>query len=139
MNLDRALAILGVAIGLLGVAIGVYVSQKDHSMGLLLASGWVAAALIGATICTLAFCAITAMEKAHSAGITALEKARGEAYERATVLSNDAKALQVEVAEYKNISRALSAVIGKEDKPKAPRSRAKRPAPQVPHEGEGAN
>ena len=42
MNLDRALAILGLIIGLLGSAAGIYVSQRNTSLGLLLASGWIA-------------------------------------------------------------------------------------------------
>ena len=127
MNLDRALAILGVIIGLLGVAIGVYVSQKDYSTGLLLGSGWVAAALIGLIICTLAFRAITAMEKAHAAAINSLENARTDADSRAEILRRDVTALHMEVGEFRNISRALSAIINKEDKLRIPRTKGKRP------------
>ncbi|WP_313167562.1 hypothetical protein [Massilia oculi] len=144
MNLDRALALLGVIIGLLGAAAGIYVSQKDYNMGLLLASGWVAAALVGLTIATLAFRAITAMEKSHSNAMKVmadtqadalrqLTSARDDVTQRYDGLLQESNALKAEVTEFRNISRALSAVVNGEDKPKPPRPqrRPKVPAYQV--------
>lgn len=115
MNLDRALAILGVLVGLFGAATGVYVSQKEYSIGLLLASGWIAAALIGLTICTLAFRAITSVEKAHAVTIQKYDD-----------LNRESTMLKAEVAEFRNISRALSAVVNGEDKPSLPPPRTRR-------------
>jgi len=142
MNLDRALAILGVIIGLLGGGAGIYVSQKDYNMGLLLASGWVAAALIGLTICTLAFRAVTALERSHNDALKAMADTQGDALRQLAVARDDAEqrfnlllqesnTLKAEVAEFRNISRALSAVVNGEDKPKPPRPRRTKVPPQV--------
>lgn len=143
MNLDRALAILGVIIGALGAAAGVYVSQKDYNMGLLLASGWVAAALVGLTICSLAFRAITAMERSHSDALKKMTDMQGDAMmqltgarvdaeQRYEILHQESNTLKAEVAEFRNISRALSAVVNGEDKPNPPlhKRRPKTPVKQ---------
>jgi hypothetical protein len=140
MNLDRALAILGVILGALGSAAGVYVSQQNYNIGLLLASGWVAAALLGFTICTLAFRAVSAMERAHAEALTRLAdaqsnalrelgEARVEAEQRCKVLHEEAIAQRAELAEFRNISRALSSVVNGEDKPSLPRPRKRARAP----------
>lgn len=134
MNLDRALAILGVIIGALGAAAGVYVSQKDYNLGLLLASGWIAAALIGLTICSLAFRAVTAMERTHSdalskinetqnTAVLQLDALRKSAERKAELLDQELNAVKAEVTEFRNISRALSAVVNGEDKPIPPRAK----------------
>jgi hypothetical protein len=140
MNLDRALAILGLILGALGSAAGVYVSQQNYNVGLLLASGWVAAALLGFTICTLAFKAVSAMERAHAEAFTrmadthtlalnAVVAARVEADRKCEVLHEKATAQLAELAEFRNISRALSSVVNGEDKPSLPRPRRRAQLP----------
>lgn len=132
MNLDRALAILGVIIGALGSGAGIYVSQSDSNIGLLLASGWVAAALLGSTICTLAFRAVTAIENSHANSLLQianthndalkhLTSARADAEQRCEISRRELDAVKDEVAEFRNISRALSSVLNGEDKLALPR------------------
>jgi hypothetical protein len=146
MNLDRALAILGVVLGFLGTAAGIYVSQQNYNMGLLLASGWVAAALLGVTVCSLAFRAVTAMEGAHSEALTRLNatqsdamgklaEARRDSEQRYKVIYEESTALRAELAEFRNISRALSSMVNGEDKPR-PRRRAKIPVTQAEPENQ---
>lgn len=129
MNFDRAISIVSVTVGFAGVAIGIYSTRTDASSGLLIASGWIAAILLSITTLVLSFRALSAVERSRDGTIGCLESALSRAEARNVTLSNDVKALQEEVTEYKNISRALSSVVAPIQKPRAPRANAKRPNP----------